>query len=348
MAFSQEERQRYSRQFVLKEIGLEGQGRLREARICVAGVGGLGCISAPQLAGMGVGSIRLVDQDVVDLTNLHRQTLYDTASIGYPKVEVAAKRLKALNPNIEVEPIPLTINDTTAENIVNGVDLVVDGLDRFSPRYALNRACVKLKVPYVFGGAIEAYGNVSTVIPGETACLECIVGRLSDEGLPTCERVGVLPSILGVIASIEVREALNLILGQKPSLANKLLFCDINDMSFEVFQVAKAGSCQTCGGTALPLMAEEPKVVELCGERSFMVSPRQPAALDMTEATNVLGTRFKVRIKAQFGITFNYSDDVSISLMKTGNMLVKGVVEKQDALRLYDEVIKLLPNQPSV
>jgi adenylyltransferase/sulfurtransferase len=171
VSFSSEELERYSRQIVLKAIGTEGQARLKNARVCVVGIGGLGCVSALQLTAMGVGYIRLVDQDVVDLTNLHRQPVYDVSSIGYPKVEVAEKKLKSLNPNVETDPLTLIVDSNTAESIVKGVEVVVDGLDRFVPRYAINRACLKLKVPYVFGGAIETYGNVSTIIPGETACL---------------------------------------------------------------------------------------------------------------------------------------------------------------------------------
>lgn len=151
---------------------------------------------------MGIGYIRLIDQDVVDITNLHRQILYDTEAIGYPKVEIAQKRLKALNPNVDIEPLTLTINEETADKAVNGVDVVIDGLDRFSPRRAINRAYIKHDIPYIYGGALETYGNVSTLIPQKTACLECFTGTLSDEGLPTCETVGVLPTILAAVTSV--------------------------------------------------------------------------------------------------------------------------------------------------
>ena len=239
MSLSNEEIKRYSRQIALREIGLEGQKKLKSSRVSIIGVGGLGCFSSIQLASMGVGYIRLIDQDVVDITNLHRQILYDTESLGYPKVEAAQKRLQALNPNVEVEPLPLTINEETAVEAVKGVDLVIDGLDHFAPRYAVNKACIDLGVPYVYGGALETYGSVSTIIPQKTACLECWTGRIGDEGLPTCETVGVLPSVLAVVASIQVNEALHLLLGRAPSLANKVLIVDIDSLSFIPFNVAK-------------------------------------------------------------------------------------------------------------
>ncbi len=341
MSLSSEELERYSRQIVLKEIGADGQKKLKNARVCVAGVGGLGCISALQLAAMGVGYIRLVDQDVVDLTNLHRQPIYNVSSLGYPKVEIAEKKLKSLNPNLETEPVTLTVDSSTAESIVEGVNVVVDGLDRFEPRYAINKACLELGVPYVFGGAIETYGNVSTIIPKETACLECIMGRMSDEHLPTCESVGVLPPVLGIVASLQVREALSLIFERKPSLANKLLFCNLNSTSFETFPTARASGCTACG-TPVTRATEGLRVVELCGRSSFMVSSKGPLLLDMVKATDILGTKFRIKIQARYGVTLVYSDDISISLMRTGNMLVKGAKDKKEALQLYDDVIKYL------
>jgi adenylyltransferase/sulfurtransferase len=341
VSFSNEEMQRYSRQIALREIGIDGQRKLKEARVCIAGMGGLGCVSASQLAAMGVGYIRLVDQDVADLTNLHRQLLYDTPSLGYPKVEVAEKRLKLLNPNVKLDPVPLTINSGTAEQVVKDVDMVIDGLDHFTPRYALNEACVKLRVPYIFGGAIQAYGNASTIIPGKTACLECMLGRVSDEGLPTCETVGVFPQVPTIVASIQAREALSLMLGKDPSLANKLLFCNLNSMEFEVFPVVKVPSCSTCG-QPIAQVTEAPRAAELCGKNSFMVSSKGKVSLDMAEAADLLSRKFRVKVRANMGITFDYSGTISISLMKTGNMLVKGIAEKEGALKVYDEIMKLL------
>jgi len=346
MSFSSEELERYSRQIVLKAIGTEGQRRLKNARVCIAGVGGLGCISSLQLAAMGVGYIRLVDQDVVDLTNLHRQPIYDVSSIGYPKVEVAEKKLKSLNPNVETDPLTSTVNSNTAESVVEGVDIVVDGLDQFGPRYAINRACLKLKVPYVFGGAIETYGTVNTIIPEETACLECVIGNMSDEYLPTCEIVGVLPPVLGIVASVQVREAISLILGKKPSLANKLFFCDLNSTSFEIFSTARASNCAACGKSAMGTV-DGLRVAELCGKNSFMISSKDPVLLDMIKAADVLGARFRIKIRARYGVTLDYSDGISLSLMKTGNMLVKGVKDRKEALQLYDEVMNYLLTYPT-
>ncbi|MDH4209616.1 MAG: HesA/MoeB/ThiF family protein, partial [Anaerolineae bacterium] len=220
---SDQEMEFYARQIVLPHIGYGGQMKLRSASVCIAGLGGLGSPAAMQLAAMGVGHLRLVDYDVVELSNLQRQHLYDVSSIGYPKVEAAARRLRGLNPHVHIEPLPLAIGSHNAEEIIRGMDVVVDGLDHMAPRYALNRACLKLGVPYVFGAAVSMYGNTATILPGETACLECFFGSIDDETLPSCSIAGVHPSILGLVASIEVAEAIRVLLGHRPNLANKLL-----------------------------------------------------------------------------------------------------------------------------
>lgn len=350
LSLSREELERYSRQIVLREIGLEGQKRLKSSRVSIVGVGGLGCFSAVQLASMGVGYIRLIDQDVVDITNLHRQILYDTSSLGYPKVEIAQKRLEALNPNVGVEPLPLTLNEETADRAVKDVDVVVDGLDRFAPRYAINRVCVYRSIPYIYGGALETYGNVSTIIPHKTACLECFIGRLSDEGLQTCETMGVLPSILATIASMQVSETVRLLLGRTPSLANKVLFVDINSLNFESFDIVRRENCNVCG---IPSTEEKPllgetRVVALCGKDSFMASPNQPLTLNLADVATILEKRFRIKLHTNFGLAFEYSESVSINLMRTGNALIKGVSDRKDAIEIYDELMNTLKKQQSL
>jgi adenylyltransferase/sulfurtransferase len=344
LTLSNEELKRYSRQIVLREIGLEGQKKLKNSRVSIIGVGGLGCFSSIQLASIGVGYLRLIDQDVVDITNLHRQILYDTDSLGYPKVEVAQKRLKALNPNVEIDPLPLTINEETADEAVKDVDVVIDGLDRFAPRYAINKACVKHDIPYVYAGALGTYGNVSTIIPRKTACLSCFIGTISDEGLPTCETAGVLPSILATITSIQVTEAIHLLLGRNSSLANKILFIDINDLNFMKMDIVKREDCPICGAPSIdtPSTFIESRVVELCGKDSFMASPGRPLALNLDEVATILGKQYSIKLHSNFGIAFENADSVTISLMKTGNALIKGVSEKEDAINIYNRLLNTL------
>ncbi|MFQ6075639.1 MAG: ThiF family adenylyltransferase, partial [Candidatus Bathyarchaeia archaeon] len=302
-----EELEIYSRQIVLRDIGYKGQLRLRRARVCVVGLGGLGCPTATQLTAMGVGHLRLVDRDVVERSNFHRQHLYTIDTIGYPKVEAAAKRLGELNPGVDIEALTLSVNPDTSDEIVRGVDVVVDGLDSVEARYAINRACLKHGVPYVFGAAIETFGNVSTFIPGETPCLECLYHDLRDGVLPVCAVVGVHPSVLGIVSSLQVSEAVRLVLGERPRLAGKLLFVDVRNMSFDEFSLLQWPKCPVCGDgaseEAFPLRRR--LIEEVCGrggKRVFIVNPKDNLSLDIGGLYKLVrGKGAEVKAKASLG-----------------------------------------------
>jgi len=342
---SDDELEYYSRQIVLSEIGYKGQLKLRDAKVCVVGLGGLGSPAALQLAVMGVGHLRLVDYDVVELSNLQRQHLYSVKSLGYPKVEVAAERLHKLNPNIEIEPLPLALNVDNAEDIVKGMDVIVDGLDQMTPRYILNRACQKLRVPYVFAAAITTFGSVSTIIPGETPCLECFQGNLDDDMLPKCAVVGVHPSLLSMIASVEVSEVTRIILGEKPLLANKILYCDIGTLEFDKIEISKVENCPVCSQkpSGIPMPIEHRLVSELCGregKRVFVVTPKRNLELNMNKLRTVLRNNgFDVKVMSELGVTFHNRLDKVISVLRSGIMIIEGVKRLEEAYDFYNEII---------
>ena len=344
--------ERYSRQISLLEIGLEGQTRLRSAKVCLVGVGGLGCPAALQLTGMGVGYLRIIDRDTVSKTDLHRQYLYTTSDVGLPKVEAALKRLKDLNPDVEVDPIPEALTPSTAKRLIEGVDVVVDGLDRITPRYALNRACVDLKIPYVFGAAIELMGSATTVIPDETPCLECIYPSLSDENMDRCAIVGVHPSILSIVSSIQVSEAVRIIVGKKPSLAGKLFFADLSAPSFDFIEVAKSKVCRVCGENRV---AESPppevEVEESCardGRGTFFITPSQPSALDLTSLERSLIRKGYQNIKkSQMGISFDYTPRMRVHILRSGYAVVqvsppREERDKEEAYKAYLDALESL------
>jgi len=343
--FSAKELEYYSRQIVLKEIGYNGQLKLKKAKVCLVGVGGLGSSIATQLTAIGVGHLRIVDRDVIELSNLHRQHLYDADSIGYPKVEIAAKKLRKLNPNVEVEPLPVSVNASNALGVVGDADVVVDGLDHMAPRYAVNRACIKRGVPYVFGSAIMTMGNASTIMPGETPCLECFYGNLDDSTLPACAVVGVHPAVLSVIAGVEVSESVKLILGERPSLTGKLLFCDLRDASFEKIMVSKAEGCPVCGinPRSEPTPLKEEIVEEVCGRegrRTFIISPKRILKLDMKPLQNLLNNRgLEITAGAELGVTFEPAEGASVSILSSGIMIAEGFTEADKVQRLYEELI---------
>jgi adenylyltransferase/sulfurtransferase len=328
----------YSRQLVLDEIGSIGQRRLKGARVLVAGVGGLGCQLSIQLASMGVGYLRLVDRDIVEMSNLQRQHLYDFDVVGYPKVEAAENRLHKVNPFIEIEAIPASMNNRTATKLVEGVDLVVDGLDRLTPRLALNRACVEHGIPYVYGAVITHIGNVSTIIPGETPCLECWQSGIDEANIPTCATVGVTPSAINIIASIQVSEAVRIILGKKPNLAGKLLFFDLDELSLEKINLAKAEACKVCSAPTASSSLDDP-VEEICGrsgKRVFTMTPRELLDLNLGEIENKLAPlRLKKILATRLGVTFSNGKGLNGSVFKTGVAVFEGVESRVNATDLY-------------
>jgi len=331
---------------VLSEIGATGQLKLKNARVCVVGLGGLGSPLSFQLTSMGVGHLRLVDRDVVEMSNLQRQHLYDVDVVGYPKVEAAASRLRRLNPYIEIEALPLSLNVNNAERILRGVDVVVDGLDRMAPRYALNRACIKLGIPYVFGAVITHIGNVSTIIPRETACLECFQGNVDDDSLPTCAVVGVNPSIIGIVASIQASEAARILTDRPPNLANTLLFCDLENLTFERIELAKADSCPVCGRTprSEPSPIKHELVEEVCGREGRRVFVITPDDLDLDLGplnSRLIELGYSLDVRADLGTSFSNPAGVKGSVLKSGVTILEGVESKEEAMRLHDQIIHL-------
>jgi len=204
---------RYSRQVMLDGIGYEGQVRLRGARACIVGAGGLGHPIAARLVGMGVGRVRIVDRDTVELSNLHRQALFAEADVGRVKVEAAAARLRAMNSGVEVEAVAASVNAANAASIVEGCDVVIDALDSVNARYALNRACVAARIPFVSGAAVGTSGQALTVVPERTACYHCVFPSLDEDEMPTCSIEGVNPAVLSVVGGIEASEAARVLVG---------------------------------------------------------------------------------------------------------------------------------------
>lgn len=318
----------YSRQIALETIGYDGQAALRDSSACLVGVGGLGSLVAQKLTAMGIGKLRLVDRDVVSRTDLHRQVIYDVDQVGMAKVEAARAKLSRLNPDVEFEIIAEPFNQRNAERLVSGFDIVMDGLDRPTPRYALNRACQKLGTPWVFGAAVSTYGNLSTILPGQTMCLECFMPGLKDEDLPKCAVVGVHPSILGIITSLQVAEAVTLLTGGEPQLAGRLLFVDLQGLDFHKIEIKQDPKCPACGPEPTALSdQEEASLEEVCsqdGRRNFFFTPSKSLNLDLSPLPQRLEQAGHRIIQAgELAVTFESKDGVSISLLASGGVIVQ-------------------------
>lgn len=245
MKLSAEERERYARHILLKEIGGPGQQRLKAAHIAIVGAGGLGAPAALYLAAAGVGRLRLIDDDTVALSNLQRQVIFQSADVGAPKVERAAAALKALNDNVSIEAISARLDDANARELLSGADLVLDGTDDFATRFAVNAACRTLGITLVSGAVGRWDGQVGVFAPGGP-CYRCFVPENPPDA-ETCERVGVVGALTGVIGSMMALEAIKHRAEAGTSLAGRMLFFDGLTAQARTTTLARDPACPVCG-----------------------------------------------------------------------------------------------------
>ncbi len=245
MTFSDDEIERYARHLVLVEVGGPGQQRLKAARVGLIGLGGVGAPAALYLAAAGIGTLRLIDDDTVALSNLQRQIAFDVADIGRPKVEAGAETLTALNPHVRVEPFAGRLTVATAARLVEGCDVVVDGTDDFDTRFAVNAACVAARIPLV-SGALGRWNGQVGVFTGRP-CYRCLVPGAPPEA-ETCARVGVMGALAGVVGSMVALEAIKLIAGAGQPLAGRLLIYDGLAGTARTVTVAADPDCPVCAG----------------------------------------------------------------------------------------------------
>jgi adenylyltransferase/sulfurtransferase len=349
---SPKELDRFSRQVMLEEIGYQGQLKLKNAKVCVVGVGGLGNPITSRLAAMGVGTLRIVDRDVIELSNLHRQTIFDEDDVGQIKVEVAAKKLQKLNPDCTIEALAVSVNDYTALEVIEGCDVVVDALDSVNARYALNKACVKFNIPFVTGAAVGVSGQAFTILPKTSACYYCMFPSLDEDSMPTCSIEGVHPSILSIIGGIEVTEAVKVVLGKKPSLSEKILHVDIENLDFTTTRTFRAEECPVCGtGKAEEVVKEELILEELCGrnrgKRTFSITPTSTFDLDVGTVTGIAKEKgFLVDNQGELGLSMR-TNEMSVSFMKKGSAVIVGPKDEADAISLYHELLGKTISKPA-
>lgn len=237
---------RYSRHLLLKEIGPEGQERLEQGRVLIIGCGGLGSPIAMYLAAAGVGTIGLMDGDVVDESNLQRQVIHFTPDVGRAKVTSAAEKLRAINPNCTIKEIPEYFTADNADSIIAGYDFVIDGTDRYHTKYLINDVCVRNKKPFSHGGVLRYSGNAFTWVPG-SACYRCIFGdEPSQDDIPTASQVGILGTVAGMIGVIQATEAIKFLTKTGELLTNALLTVDAMTWETHKINVSPSPSCRLC------------------------------------------------------------------------------------------------------
>ena len=335
--------ERYSRQIAFKEVGEEGQEKLARARVTVIGMGALGTVIANNLCRAGVGFMRLVDRDYVEISNLQRQAVYDEKDVedNLPKAVAAAEYLKKVNSGITLEPVVTDVNAGNIEQLIEDVDLVLDGTDNFEIRFLINEACHKLGRPWIYGGALGGYGMTMNILPGETPCLRCMDFDLPAPGTqPTCTSAGVLNMITGVIGNLEAAEALKILIGS-PKVRKSLLMMDIWNNTTRYLELKKSPECPTCAKGLYEFLGTRKGsyTTSLCGRDSIQVIPAGTGEVDFAELTTKLKPLGKVK-NNRFILNFS-TGDIEISLFKDGRAIIKNVKDENAAKSVYSEYIGL-------
>jgi len=328
----------YSRQEAMRELGREGQEKLKHATVVIVGLGGLGAVAAAYLTMAGVGRIRVVDQDTVETHNLQRQILYGVEDVRTPKVEAAVRSLKSLNPQIRLEPVAENVREANVDEIVAGCDCIVDGLDNMATRYIINRAAVRYSIPYVFAGAIGMEGNLTVFKSPATPCLECIMPGLDDRYLPTCETRGVLGTTTGTIGALEATETIKLIAGIQPSLQGKLLICDFREMDFRTIDIQIRSDCKVCQVEQPIQKPVEERLTWLCGKETVNINPSKRLRIDLRSVPRRLGKGTRIHLRTPMALVFQYAGR-EITLFTHGRMLIKGVSSEQEAIEVYRKIM---------
>ncbi len=334
MPISSEER--YSRQVLFPGIGAEGQRRLAQSRVALVGCGATGSAAAGLLARAGVGSIRIIDRDYVEPSNLQRQSLFDEADAAesLPKAIAAARRIAAFNSEVAVEAHVADLAPDNVRPLLKAVDLILDGTDNFETRYLLNDYAVQNSIPWIYAAAIGSYGVTMNILPGEGACLACIFPEPPRGTVETCDTAGILNSAAHLAASIQVSEALKLLAGAREKLRRSLLAFDVwsNERS-EVSASAARADCRPCGQREFIHLAGEGRAhITLCGRNSVQIHERR-RPVDFSEITPRLQPHGRVRHN-QFVLKF-WREHYEMTLFPDGRAIIKGTTDTAIARSLY-------------
>jgi adenylyltransferase/sulfurtransferase len=333
---------RYHRQILLPQVGNEGQRKLSHARVLLVGCGALGSVVAEQLVRAGIGSLRLCDRDVVELTNLQRQTLFSErdARDGLPKAVAAASRLGAINAHVALDARPVDVHAGNVESLVADCTLIIDGTDNVETRYLLNDVAVKHGIPWVYGACVGTGGRAMGIVPGKSPCLRCLFPDPPGPGeLPTCDTAGVLAPAANVAASVEVVEAMKILIGDA-SAATALLAFDLWPMHVRTISTegARRDECEACGQRRFAFL-DSPAAnatAVLCGRETVQVRPAcNGSTIDLPAAAARLAKVGSVQQSDLFVRCELSAEGVSMTLFPDGRALVHGTKDPVAARSIY-------------
>ena len=330
---------RYSRQILFREIGCEGQERLRNSRVLLVGCGALGASHAEMLSRAGVGRLRIVDRDFVEFTNLQRQTLFkeSDATDRLPKAVAAKKRIAEINSETHVEEIVADVNNSNIEGLIGGCDLVLDGTDNFQVRYLVNDACVKHDVTWIYGAAVSSYGTTMTIVPGETPCLRCIFEEIPDAGSsPTCDTAGVIMPIIATVSAVQVSEAIKILVGRREALHRSLMQFDVWQNDWRKIKLTEPNpDCKTCGQMIFEFLDAERGEFSavLCGRNAVQIAPPKPTQLDLESLAAKIGATSAVKHN-EYLLRFT-SGEHEVTVFRDARAIIRGTDDATVARSLY-------------
>ena len=335
---------RYVRQMRYPPFGEEGQRRLSESRALVCGCGALGTVAANTLVRSGVGAVRIVDRDFVEISNLQRQVLFneDDVTTQLPKAIAAVRKLRRINSQVEIEPIVADVDHTNVEKLCEGVDVIVDGTDNFEIRFLLNDVSVRHGLPWVYGGCLGAEGQTMSILPGETPCLRCLMHECPPPGsTPTCDTAGILAPIVNVIASIEAIEAIKILSGNRDAVSRQLTVVELWDnriRQVDVSALREQVDCPTCKGNEFPWLAgkQGSQSAVLCGRNAVQLTRRGTSVSleDLESQLEGIGTvsrnQFLLRLEV---------DQYELTIFPDGRAIIGGTDDVATARTVYAKYV---------
>lgn len=338
------ELERYSRQILFKPIGEDGQKKLLKSRAAIVGMGALGTVIANHLVRAGVGFVRIIDRDLVELSNLQRQTLYteQDANSHLPKVIAADRRLREINSSIEIDAVIADLNLDNAEDLLRDVNIIIDGTDNFATRYLINDVAVKYSIPWIYGGAVSSRGMFAVIIPGKTPCYRCLFPEAPAGRGETCDTIGVLSPITDIIGSFEAVEALKILVGAEPNPnLEQLDIWDHSYLQMDISQGRNAG-CLCCVKRDFEFLdrssSQQTSFTSLCGRNTVQISPRKGLELDFEKTAERLKSNGRVEYNS-FLLRFFPDDQITMVFFKTGRALIHGTNDIATAKSYYARYI---------
>jgi molybdopterin-synthase adenylyltransferase len=334
---------RYSRQILFGGIGRAGQDRLLNSRAAVIGCGALGSAQAEALARAGLGKLRLVDRDFVELSNLQRQSMFTErdARERLPKVIAGARHIREINSCVEVEPEIIDVNHSNIERLVADCDVVIDGTDNFATRYLINDACVKHDVRWIYGAAVGSYGVTMTIQPNVTPCLRCVFPEAPPAAsAPTCDTAGVIMPIINVVAAMQVTEALKLLTGQTENLHHSLMQFDVWENEWRrIALTERSPNCPTCVLRHFESLAPDERefAAVLCGRHAVQISPGRPVQIDLAALGQRLQPAGDVNLN-EYLLRFR-TGDYELTVFPDARSIIRGTDDIAMARSLYAKYI---------